>query len=515
MKLEFRQGLVQLQVSPTFLTFSGGIVDLNSAVTDNIITFAHGAHNYLFIEPMDVLGAWTGPFVASGTSWLYWDIDISTGTRTFGSTDVDPSGYGDELPASPLLDTHFFSTREDKMKVWDGAAWRTKVRVFAGEVLNNASVIPYIVGSQVANDNLVYAGEILYDDTGTALKEYDPLNRGAFVHTESRLRAQKTPLNQYEQSTAEYPYVSDTPIAIGRCVSIVEGMELTLSSYRHPERPCVGISVTDTHASEVGRYATEGVLTSDAWNFVSVPNTPIWVGSNGEVTTVIPTESSLQRLGYVISKNSILLDIQELILIDISYRDCIIPSPTPTATPNATPVATPVATVTPTVTPVATVTPTPGASVTPTTTVTPTVTTSAIPPTATPTRTPGLQPSPLPTLTPTLTPTMTVTPDGTPGVTPYVTPTVTPNTTVTPTQTVTPTTTTTVTPTVTPTNTVTPTPSSSPVPPEVADVNELQMSIQNIPSAEEYDELTMSINNPHDTDEIDELNISIIDGGFV
>lgn len=458
MKLEFRQGLVQLQSVPPFLSLSGGNVDLNSSVTDNIATFAHGKNNYLFIEPSDVVGAWTGPFNASGTSWLYWDIDIETGIRTFGWTNVDPSGYGDALPSSPVLDEHFFFTRENKLKVWDGTAWRTKLRVFAGEVLGNATVIPYTVGTQIANTDLVYAGEILYDEAGLALKEFDPLNRGPFIHTESRLKAQNTPLNQYEQATTEYPHIPDTPIAAWRCVSIVEGTSTTLSSYKLPERPCVGISITDTHAGEFGRYATEGILTSDAWNFGSVPNTPIWVGINGEVTTVVPSESSLQRLGYVISENSILLDIQELILIDESYKDCIIPSPTPTPTPESTPGPSPTMTVTPTVTatvtPTSTVTPT----VTATMTVTPTVTASpSATPAITPTRTPGLQPSPVPTSTPTLTPTMTVTPESTPAVSPQVTPTVTPNVTTTPTVTPTVTPTTTVTPTVTPTMTVTPT----------------------------------------------------------
>lgn len=431
MKLEFRQGLVQFQTSPPFLSFAGGNVDLISTSIDTIVTFAHGSSDYLFIESSSVFGAWTGPFPSTGTSWLYWDLDIVTGKRTFGWTEV-AYGYGSIMPQTPVLDEHFFYTRSNNFKVWDGSKWVTKIRVFAGEVVDNSIVIPYGTGSQIGDTRTTYAGEILYDSMHQPLRKSDPLNRGEFVHTESRLKSQNTPLNEHNQSTTEYSYTPDTPVPMGYCVSMVDDMSLTLSSYRKPDRPCIGISITDTYASELGRYITEGILTFDGWNFTAEPNTPIWVGVNGEITTVVPSKTSIQRLGHVISRNKILLNIQEIILIDSSYEDCIIPSPTPTPTNTVTPTVTATITMTPTVTATITVTPTVTAAIT----VTPTITAPATPnatvtPTVTPSKTPFLQPSPVPTLTPTMTPTMTVTPDPTPPITPDTT--VTPNPTITPT----------------------------------------------------------------------------------
>jgi hypothetical protein len=73
----------------------------------------------------------------------------------------------------------------------------------------------------------------------------------------------------------------------------------------------------------------------------------LFVGLNGNISTNIPSDSSIQKIGYVISQYVIFVDIEPQILILST------PTPTPTAT----------ATVTPSVT--ATLTPTPGASLTP------------------------------------------------------------------------------------------------------------------------------------------------------
>ena len=119
MKLEFRQGLVQVQTLPLFLSLSGNTVSLNTSNVDTIVTFAHGIDNYLFIESSDIPSAWVGDF-AVGNHWLYWNLNIETGVRTFGSTIHDPTQFGKTLPLHPQTGQMFFSTLEYQMKEWDG-----------------------------------------------------------------------------------------------------------------------------------------------------------------------------------------------------------------------------------------------------------------------------------------------------------------------------------------------------------------------------------------------------------
>ena len=91
MRLNFRQGIVSHQPGgflnqPTI----NGDVDLlanNRAVT---LTVADRATNYTFSDDNTVTGAWSGTFAPATDYWLYWDFDLLTFARTFGSTTIEP-----------------------------------------------------------------------------------------------------------------------------------------------------------------------------------------------------------------------------------------------------------------------------------------------------------------------------------------------------------------------------------------------------------------------------------------
>ena len=86
MIVNFRQGIVSTQLTPNFLTYVGGHVNINANGDPVVITFAYGSSDYLFTEADNVPSAWTGPFSPATDYWLYWDIDSFTGIRTFGHT---------------------------------------------------------------------------------------------------------------------------------------------------------------------------------------------------------------------------------------------------------------------------------------------------------------------------------------------------------------------------------------------------------------------------------------------
>jgi hypothetical protein len=425
MYVPFRQGLVRVQTSPSFLSYVGDVVNLVVNTDPTIVTFAYQSNNYLFEEKQSVQAAWKGPFDPTKTHWLYWDLDMKTGVRTFGYTNVNPL-YGNTASTFPISDQHFFFYGDTTMKVWNGIDWVPKLRVFAGEIRSGALIVPYVAETQVQLLQGGNQGYMLFDQTGSPIYN----NKGYFITTESILYAQNSPLNRYKVEAMQVDGRASEPIPKYSAITWKAANKLGLASYTDFAHPAVGISVEDISTDQVKKFVTNGYLSNNNWNFNVNPNTPVWVGLSGEVTTVVPQMWSMQKLGFVVSSNTIFVAIESPILLGNQVSH-VTPTPSPTITPTLTRTPTITSSPTPTRTPSMTVSLTSSLTPTPTFTVTPSITA---------------------TMTPTVTPTFTLTPSITPSVTtsPTVTPTVTP--TITPTTTVTLTPVPTITPTVTPTH---------------------------------------------------------------
>lgn len=426
MFVNFRQGLVRIQTAPNFISFSGSTVSLNVNTDPTIISFADQTTDYLFSENVSVSNAWIGPFVSSFTYWLYWDIDLRTGNRTFGSTTIAPL-FGMHLPTTPAVGQHYFSYNDTTMRVWNGTTWTPVLRVFAGQLNNGSTLVPYSIGSQVNLNQGRNQGFMIFDQTGSPIKN----NSNYFITTETIIYAQNSPLNNYKIEAVQVDGRAVMPIPKYSAVTWTNINQLGLASYTDYLHPAIGISVEDMSKDQIKKFVTNGYLTNSNWNFSDAPNTPVWVGLNGEITTTVPQTWSMQKLGVVVSSDTIFVNIESIVLLG---NQIIFPSPTPTIT------VTPSVTRTPSITPTNTMTITPSRTVTITSTVTPTATLT-------------MTPSVTNTMTPTVTNTSTVSP------------TITPTLTTTPTNTVThtPTSTLTVTPTLTPIPSSTPTMTGTPV----------------------------------------------------
>ena len=94
MLINFRQGIVSQQqngTTPNFLVKNGNGVDLLATYTaPTVIALAQGTADYLFQESTNQTLAWPGPFGNSTNYYLYWDINLKTGVRTFGYTTLAP-----------------------------------------------------------------------------------------------------------------------------------------------------------------------------------------------------------------------------------------------------------------------------------------------------------------------------------------------------------------------------------------------------------------------------------------
>ena len=320
MKLPFRQGLVRYQTdvahNPIFIQKSNGgsNIDLYVSPDPTIVTFAHGVTDYLFEERKTIPQAW-GPFVAGTDYWLYWDIDMLTGARTFGYTTLQPK-YLPTAPHPAQNDQHWFDKTNNKMFVYGTGRWVEKIRVFACKYDEGAVIVPYPTGSQANITQTIYAGFLMFDVDDKPIKQWKRDQSGIFLTTESKIitHSSKMATVILEAATVVAEAQENIPAWSLICYKNIE--KIGLASYNDQIRPVAGLAYEDLYTTEVGSFYTSGYITNTNWNWTSAPSTSLFCGASGQLTTTIPQVGSVQRVGMIISSDTIFLDIGPHVILD-------------------------------------------------------------------------------------------------------------------------------------------------------------------------------------------------------
>lgn len=315
MKLTFRQGIVQHPEDSAgnqlFLQQNGTSVSLNvTANTPVIITFAQSTANYLYTERSSITNAWYGPFTAGTNYWLYWDLNLATGLRTFGSTKLQPIA-STATPTNPLTDQHWFDLSTNQMKVYNGNMWLPVVRVFAAKYALATQFIKLsggtdFTGTQVNLSVPCYAGELVYDQFAKPIKTSD----GTWFTTETGANVAGTVANV--KLAAEFlPAIAQQTIPAYSVVYFSDFAEISTASPLDADqtRP-VGIVEEDLTPGQSTLVKLDGTIINNKWNF-TVVNAPIYVGVGGTVS-VVPSNSSQVSIGYVVDTNAIQLKTRQL-----------------------------------------------------------------------------------------------------------------------------------------------------------------------------------------------------------
>lgn len=323
MKIPFRQGILRFQKdsvgNPTFLQKSNGgsSIDLVVVADPTILTIAHRNSNYLIEEGSTTTKAWTG-FMSGKDYWLYIDIDLATASRTFGWIDIEPT-HGNKSPKHPQLNEHWFDTNPNTMcmKVWNGSAWTEKLRVFVAKYKSGAIIEPYGYGSQVNIKSSSDAGFILFDAEGKPVKRFYRRDAGEFFTTSSVFTTQTAKAVNVSLDAVNMTVVAAEPIP---AFSLVARDEVSgfvrLATYTDIDRSAVGIVQEDFFDGEVGIYTQAGYVHNEQWSWSSAPGTLLFLGSNGEVTTIPTQTKMIQIVGEVIDATTIKLNIQPPIQYD-------------------------------------------------------------------------------------------------------------------------------------------------------------------------------------------------------
>jgi hypothetical protein len=330
MKLSFRQGIVryeQLQ-APPFISktpLSGSsTVDLTVIDEPIVVTFAHGAANYIIEEKRSITGAWgsadpnstNGPLAQNQTQYLYWDLNLTTGALTRGWTDIAWIKSATE-PMNPPNGLHWFDLSSSKMKVWrqkPGSIgfWQDVVRCFAGIYQNNATLVPYPIGSQVGINGSFDGGNIILGANNAPLRQSD----GTFATTSTQLIIQQTSGQNVKFDAALIFANAVEEIPAFYLVTFGPNNTIQLARNSDYYRYAHGLVVEDLSDGENGRVVTSGLIENDTWDFPEERvGSPLFLGPSGQLMFAPPPGGICQRVGDVYSKTAINLNFHQPVRI--------------------------------------------------------------------------------------------------------------------------------------------------------------------------------------------------------
>jgi hypothetical protein len=316
-QFNFRHGIARRQEdvggNPTFLQNNGNYVDLIVQPDPTVLLVAHGVTNYIYVENVTVVHAW-GPF-GTDTYWLYWDVDFVTGEITRGYTSLSPT-YQSTPPLMPQTDQHWFDVTSMVQKVWNGTQWIEKLRVFAAQLTSGITIIPQLLGSQVgANGVVAFAGFPLMDPDGNPVQKFRRDRRGEFITTETPLSAQFARNANFRIEAAIVQGHAQESIPIYYCVAYNNYNQLVLARNTVPQFPAMGVASEDMSTGETRSFITKGFVTNELdWDFSAYPaGQPLFVGPTGELTPDVTQLTSIQRMGYVVDRNTAFISPQQII----------------------------------------------------------------------------------------------------------------------------------------------------------------------------------------------------------
>lgn len=321
MKISYRQGIVKSQLTvvngehiPAFLIKDDttNYIKLYINASSTIVTFAHGNANYLFEEANTIESAW-GPYIPplKASYWLYWDLNIETGIRTFGHTTLVPI-ISNTAPVYPEADQHWFNKSDNIMYVWNGQGWTETIRLFAG-IFSGGKISQYKLESQVGLISTINAGFILFDDDNIPVKK---TGTNYFLTTESQFYTTKSNISPVKFETNTIYVKAAENIPEYKAVAYYDDDSVMLANYTDMyHRPAAGLIKNETFKNDVTSIVSDGYITNIGWDWSGVPvSSPLYLGQYGNLQLLPPKTGFIQKIGTVVSADTILLNIESQII---------------------------------------------------------------------------------------------------------------------------------------------------------------------------------------------------------
>lgn len=305
MIIDFRQGIVDYDTTtfPFLVSGGGSIVSLVIGTRPITLTVAQSTNNYTFTEPLNVNNAWTG-LNPTGQSWLYWDFNTATLTRTFGFTTLQPFAQP-SAPLNPATGQMWYNTGTFRNYVYQGGGWTEVLRVLAAEYNGNTappfqfisegdkpplpSGYANFAGTQIGvNQVNVATGFPLYDFNGVVIRQ----SNGTFLTTENEMFAQGAAITGVRLESNVYTAFSSdvTTIPAYGVVAVQPSGSFQLGSYNDAGNTAIAMALQNIPSGGSGAVCIEGTLTNVLWNWTGYIGQLLWIsGINpGQLVTTDP-----------------------------------------------------------------------------------------------------------------------------------------------------------------------------------------------------------------------------------
>jgi len=317
--INFIQGIISYPVTGNLQSFMKKTGSYVSFIADNgntDIALAHGDTNYLLSESVNTPNAW-GPLQSNVDYWLYWDINTTTGERSYGFTELEPL-YSASRPFTASDDQHWFDTVGKKMYVRQQSAWREVIRTFAAKV-NTSTFFPLgmgfnlrpYAGSQVElfhPDTLV--GRIIVDAVGRPIRR----ENGTFFTTEDDFFVEGSPINTIRLESSILTATATQNIARHQVVKFSDFDKVTPAGYNDTETTAIAIAMEDAIQNATITLCVQGRIENPLWTWAQV-GLPLWIGTGGDLVLTDPHlidpiayPEAKVPVGRVLSPTSIIFD---------------------------------------------------------------------------------------------------------------------------------------------------------------------------------------------------------------
>jgi hypothetical protein len=310
MHITYRQGIIRSPLNFLQLTSDNNVKLITTKNAPVVVTVADGDANYIFTEDTTIQDAWTGPFQAGTTYWLYWDVDIITGSITRSHTTLDPI-IGSDFPDDAEDGQMMFNTSTNQMFIRDGLSWIRKIRIFAaklnqGAIFTSMSInLPNFNGTQIGSlQNLdLYVGYIVYDSvSGYGLRKAD----NTFFTTEDKALTGISASSPVKFGGLLFEAIAHSQILPYSIVRFIDYNTIEPATNYIIDNGIYGIVDRQCVPGDIAQITIEGIVQNEEWDWSEYPvNTPLYANSDGQLTaTVAPTPIIV---AVIIDKHSILL----------------------------------------------------------------------------------------------------------------------------------------------------------------------------------------------------------------
>lgn len=340
MKASFRQGILSAKIDnglPNFLSLtsvsSNRYVHHLAAEVATTLNFAHKHANYLVKVKELQNNAW-GPFASvAQPRWLYWDLSLVDGKLTRGSTTLLPL-FQTEAPLNPLNGQHWFDLTATTMKVWSDTSWVEYARVFACK-LQNSTITYFPFGSQVNLNQEIDLGYILFDVDKKPIR----ITGGVFFTTDTVSLVDYAPnvsSFKLDQNVMALQAVESIPAHSFVCIAGDNLM--ALADIGNANKDAIGMVDSAVASGEISSVIFRGLVTAFDWSSATADNISefgptqigkhVYLSNTGQFTFNAVSNSAAQKVGTIINKHSIYIDIDT-----INTQLVLLPPPSgPTAT---------------------------------------------------------------------------------------------------------------------------------------------------------------------------------------